>query len=40
MNLYVLDILNNGAPIDQINHTHVVLIPKRKHASLLEITDR
>lgn len=27
---YVLDILNNGAPIDQINHTHVVLIPKKK----------
>lgn len=27
---YVLNILNNGAPIEQINHTHVVLIPKKK----------
>ncbi|XP_021754445.1 uncharacterized protein LOC110719774 [Chenopodium quinoa] len=25
---YVLDILNNNAPIDPINHTHIVLIPK------------
>lgn len=27
---YVLDILYKGAPISQINHTHVVLIPKKK----------
>lgn len=27
---YVLNILNNGAPIENINHTHVVLIPKKK----------
>lgn len=27
---YILDILNNGAPIEQINHTHIVLIPKKK----------
>lgn len=27
---YVLDILNNGAPLDQINQTHIVLIPKKK----------
>lgn len=27
---YVLNILNNGAPIDHINNTHVVLISKKK----------
>lgn len=28
--VYVLNILNNKAPIEQINHTQVVLIPKKK----------
>ena len=28
--LFVLDILNNNAPMDEINHTHIVLIPKKK----------
>lgn len=27
---YVLNILNNGAPVEQINNTHIVLIPKKK----------
>ena len=27
---YVLNILNNEAPIENINHTHIVLIPKKK----------
>lgn len=27
---YVLDILNNNAPLEQINNTHIVLIPKKK----------
>lgn len=28
---HTLDILNNGGPISPINHTHIVLIPKKKH---------
>ena len=27
---YVLDILNNDGSLDEINHTHIVLIPKKK----------
>lgn len=33
---YVLNLLNNGGPVDQINNTHIVLIPKKKQCQATE----
>lgn len=31
---FVLDILNNGRTVEDINHTHIVLTPKKKFCEL------
>lgn len=31
---YTLNILNNGASMDNINHTHIVIIPKKERLQI------